>query len=238
MNFRVRVPEYGVKNEVKILCVSDEVDLLVYSQSIRERFADIDLVLSAGDLPDEYLEFITGMLNRPLFSVAGNHDGDDSRQARKSASICYQTELEGASRHAFGRLSFSIGHESGISVLGIPGSMRYNKGPNQFSEAAMRIRLLALIPRLLARRLIKGRSVDIILAHSPPKGIHDAQDMAHRGFSSFLWLIRLARPLYFLHGHVHLYDLQALREMSLGATRVVNVYGHEIVTIQKGKTRD
>ncbi|HCO48411.1 MAG TPA: hypothetical protein DIT55_02830, partial [Spirochaetaceae bacterium] len=62
---------------LKVLCVADEVDLLVYSSSIRERFGDIDLILSAGDLPGEYLGFIASMLNKPMISVAGNHDPDD-----------------------------------------------------------------------------------------------------------------------------------------------------------------
>jgi Icc-related predicted phosphoesterase len=222
-----------MKKLIKILCVSDEIDLLVYSQSVRERFGDVDIVLSAGDLPDEYLEFISGMLNRPLLSVAGNHDDDDSSSRRRTASLIYPAEQTITCKQAFGRLSFKIRKESGIAILGIPGSMRYNNGPNQYSEAAMRTRLLWLIPILLARRLFLGRAVDVILAHSPPKGIHDAADLCHNGFSSFNWLIKIAKPRYFLHGHVHLYDLQALREQVIGDTTVINVYGHKIVTIEK-----
>ena len=227
-----------MKKTIKILAVSDEIDLLVYSQSIRERFKDIDLVLSAGDLPDEYLEFITGMLNKPLLSVAGNHDEDDSRLLARQSSVSYSMEQSVSSRQALGRLSFKIRKEAGISVLGIPGSMRYNRGQNQYTEAEMRARLVLLVPKLALRRLFLGRSIDIVLAHSPPKGTHDAQDPAHRGFSSFNWLIRLARPQYFLHGHVHLYDLQALREKTLDSTRVVNVYGHEVINIEKDSKRE
>ena len=59
---------------MKILCVSDEVDPLVYSPRIKERFGDVEFVVAAGDLPMDYLEFIVSMLNKPLFFVQGNHD--------------------------------------------------------------------------------------------------------------------------------------------------------------------
>jgi len=113
----------------------------------------------------------------------------------------------------------------------LPGSIRYNNGPNQYSNAWMTFRILLMFPKLLWRRLIHGRAVDIILAHSPPKGIHDGPDAAHRGFSAYRWLIKLAKPYYFIHGHVHLYDMQALREMRYFDTTVVNVYGHRVIRL-------
>ena len=39
---------------MKILCVSDYVDPLIYNQNVKEAFPDIDLVLCAGDLPMDY----------------------------------------------------------------------------------------------------------------------------------------------------------------------------------------
>ena len=134
---------------------------------------------------------------------------------------------------AIGRLSFAICREAGLSILGIPGSMRYSGGSNQFSDRYMTLRLLRLVPRLALRRLFRGRGVDIVLAHSPPKGMGDASDLPHRGFSSFRWLINLARPLYFIHGHVHLYDSREPREKGLNSTRIVNVYGHRLITLDK-----
>ena len=59
---------------MKILCVSDQIDPLVYSINIKERYQDVDLVISAGDLPMEYLEFIVSSLNKPLLFVFGNHN--------------------------------------------------------------------------------------------------------------------------------------------------------------------
>lgn len=213
---------------IDILCVADEVDLLVYSPQIAERFGHASLVLSAGDLLDEYLEYISSMLNRPLVSVAGNHDKPDRVQLS-----FFQKFSEENLRPTFGRIRFSIKKECGLSILGLPGCIRYNQGPNQFTDLWMTIRVLRMLPRLLMRRLLFGRAVDIILAHSPPRGIHDGGDPAHIGFSAYRWLIRIARPYYFVHGHVHLYDLQALREADYYGTTIVNVYGHRMISIEK-----
>ena len=221
--------------EIKILCVADEIDLLVYSASIRERFADADLILSAGDLPGEYLGFIASMLNRPIISVAGNHDPEDRSPRSPIVGNARLNLDQEYSRSSLGRLSFAIRKEAGVSVLGLPGSMLYNGGANQFSDFSMKLRILRLVPKLLIRKFLTGRGVDIILAHSPPKGIHDGADLCHQGFSSYRWLIDLAAPLYFVHGHVHVYDNQELREKKVGSTIVVNVYGHKVLSLSKEK---
>jgi len=151
---------------LKLLCVADEVDLIVYSSSIRERFGDVDLVLSAGDLPQEYLGFITSMLNKPILSVAGNHDPDDRIQRGSVYPFGFTESASTRNPASVGQLRFSIGRESGISVLGIPGSMLYNGAQNQYSDSAMTLRLVRLLPLLLVRRLLFGRGVDII---APPQ---------------------------------------------------------------------
>jgi Icc-related predicted phosphoesterase len=214
--------------ELKILCVADEIDLVVYSSSVKERFGDTDLILSAGDLPDEYLEFIVSMLNKPIISVAGNHDSSDT---------LVNSSLLGRNQAGLGRLSFAIRKEAGVRVLGIPGCMLYSGGSHQYSNASMAFRILALFPALAARRILKGRSVDIILAHSPPKGVGDGEDLPHRGFSIFPWLIRFAKPLYFIHGHVHLYDKGSPREFWIEGTKIINVYGHTIISLAMEKLR-
>ncbi|MBN1298348.1 MAG: metallophosphoesterase [Actinobacteria bacterium] len=59
---------------MKILIISDKVVEHIYSPTIEERFKDIDFIISCGDLPCYYLEFIVSMLTKPLFYVMGNHD--------------------------------------------------------------------------------------------------------------------------------------------------------------------
>ncbi|MDX9810656.1 MAG: metallophosphoesterase, partial [Sphaerochaetaceae bacterium] len=67
---------------MKILCVADESDPLVYSPNIAERYKDVDFVIAAGDLPLSYYEYIVTSLNKPLYFVFGNHHLDDLSKYR------------------------------------------------------------------------------------------------------------------------------------------------------------
>lgn len=213
---------------MRILCISDQIDPLVYSPRMKERFRDVDLVLAAGDLPAEYLGFITSMLNRPLLYVAGNHD----LMRAESRPPYWIDRVEAASpeeAHGATELPFKLSREEGLIVLGLPGSMVYNGGPNQFTELAMAFHIALLVPRLLWNRVFRGRAVDLVLTHAPPRGIHDRDDPCHRGFKSFLWLMRKFKPRWLVHGHIHLYDLADVRVSEYCETTVVNAFGHWIL---------
>lgn len=47
-----------------------------------------------------------------------------------------------------------------------------------------------LAPKLLINRIRYGRYLDVLVAHSPPWGIHDQDDLPHQGFKSFLTFMR------------------------------------------------
>jgi hypothetical protein len=213
---------------MKILCISDQVDPLVYSPRMRERFRDVDLVLSAGDLPPEYLGFITSMLNRDLVYVVGNHDLGELEAhgvARWNENGAKSTSSETGAVD----IGFRLKMAEGFIVLGLPGSMLYNRGSNQYSEFAMSLRIALLTPRLLINRVLLGRAVDIVLTHAPPRGIHDRDDICHRGFKCFLWLMRVFKPKWLVHGHIHLYDLGDVRVSAYRETTVINAFGHWIL---------
>jgi len=214
---------------MKILCVSDVVDPLVDSAGIRNRFSDVDLVLSAGDLPMEYLSYVVTTLNKPLLFVFGNHNLKDLPYYRPSAG------LKPIPAHNYDRdmgatyVGFKIRRESGLIVMGLGGSVRYNDGQNQFSQAQMWLRVLLKIPALAMNRLLYGRAVDIVLTHAPPRGLQDREDPCHRGFNAFLWLMRVWKPRYLVHGHVHLYDARESRSVRYASTTVLNAYSHIIL---------
>jgi uncharacterized protein len=217
---------------MKFLCVSDQIDPLVYSTGMKERFKDVDVVFAAGDLPPEYLEFIVSILNKPLYYVQGNHDG--SSRASLSAEGAFSHLASAGEQEAYlGAVDAARGvhAEEGLIVAGLPGCMRYNRGPVQFTEFQMWLKALALAPRLLLNKILRGRYVDVLLTHAPPRGIHDKGDLCHRGFSSFLWLMRVFKPRFLIHGHIHLYDLNDVRISSFGETSVVNAFGHCVLTM-------
>jgi Icc-related predicted phosphoesterase len=75
-----------------------------------------------------------------------------------------------------------------------------------------------------------GRSLDILISHSPPFGIHDDTDTAHNGLKALNWLIRIAKPRYHIHGHTHFYKRNlANAETMIGITKVINVYPYKTI---------
>jgi Icc-related predicted phosphoesterase len=222
---------------MKILCVSDQIDPLVYSSTIRDRFGDVDLVLGAGDLPADYLDFIVSSLNRPLLFVFGNHHTEEMRFFTENRFVNPEEINDSRQYSGAVHIGSRIRVEEGLIVAGLGGSMHYNRGPNQYTEFQMYLEILRLIPRLLFNRIFRGRYLDILLTHASPRGIHDREDRCHLGFSAFLWFMRKFRPKYLIHGHIHLYDLSATRTTRYGDTLVVNAYGHYVIDMEdpKGK---
>jgi len=68
---------------MKILCVSDYVDPMIYNQNVAKTFGDVDLVLAAGDLPLDYVDYIVTVLNKPTYFVFGNHNLKDLQYYHK-----------------------------------------------------------------------------------------------------------------------------------------------------------
>lgn len=174
--------------------------------NLRRRYADIDLVLSCGDLPATYLDFITSILNVPLYYVRGNHDER------------YFDEPPGG-EDLHGRvLTFQ-----GVSFAGLEGSIRYNDGAIQYSDTDMLAQVVKMAPQLKFRQLRFGRGVDVLVTHAPPKGIHDQKDLPHNGLSAFLRFMEWYRPRYLLHGHVHTYDRRDVTKTQYQDTLVLNI---------------
>ena len=73
---------------------------------------------------------------------------------------------------------------------------------------------------------------DVLVTHSPAKGLHDGEDTCHTGFDVFNRLIEQYKPRYFVHGHVHMsYGRQFVRLDKVGETTVINAYEKYIVEI-------
>lgn len=220
--------ESAADRAVRVLAISDEVDNLIYSDRIRARFSEIDLVLSCGDLPYSYLDFIASMLDVPLHAVRGNHDaGPQFREAAPGDYAWDTMDLHGRAVRS-----------AGLLLAGVGGSQRYNTGPMQYTEAEMAVRLLLLAPRLVHNRLRHGRFLDIFVTHAPPRDIHDQPDRCHRGFAIFRPFLRLFRPRYHLHGHIHVYNQQqTVTRTRFHDTTVINAYAYRElrVPLQAGR---
>jgi len=215
---------------MKILCVSDHIDPLIYTNTIRERFADVDIILCAGDLPLDYIDFIVSSLNKPAFFIFGNHHLKDYCKFREKNEI----EKPGGNDEIYYgpgavHLGTKVKYEEGVIVAGLGGCMKYNGQKNQYTEFMMKLEILKMMPALLFNKLFRGRYIDILLTHASPGGIHDREDKCHQGFNCFLWFMRVFKPRYLVHGHIHLYDLSETRTTRYRDTVVINAYGHYLL---------
>ena len=202
---------------IRALAVSDEVDVRIHSATLRERMPDVQVVFGCGDLPGTYLEFLVDALNRPLYFVVGNHQEELLRLGVRGKH--YQPA---GCVNVGGRVVRD--EATGLIIAGLPGSPRYNRGPEQYTEFEMMWMILRMTPRLIWNRIRHGRAVDVLITHAPPRDVNDCSDVAHRGFAAFRRFLKWFRPTYELHGHVHRYDRSKPREARFADTTVVNVY--------------
>jgi Icc-related predicted phosphoesterase len=221
---------------MKILCVSDNKDPFIYTNSIRQRFKDIDLILSSGDLDLDYYEFLVSTLNKPLLFVFGNHNLQDISKYRHEyapAHLHLTFEHLTSTSNGLVYVGGKCRRIGNVLVAGLGGCKQYNNGRNQFSEFGMFLFSLKLLPRLLFNRIFYGRYLDILLTHAAPAGIHDLPDPCHQGFRYFRFFMRIFRPEYLIHGHIHLYDINAVRRTRYLHTTVINAYNHYVVELEE-----
>ncbi len=110
--------------------------------------------------------------------------------------------------------------------------MRYKAHADyMYSESEMRVVVAQMVPRLLWNRQRVGRALDVLVTHSPPFGIHDRPDLPHTGFKVFLTFLRLFRPRYHLHGHIHVYRQDEVVQTRHEETDVINVYPYKLLDI-------
>ncbi len=205
-------PKKRSHSKLKILAVSDWEDTDLARQVTDKTLGPVDLIISCGDLPPEYLSFLRDRLDAPLFYVKGNHD---LRYTRTNPLGC---------RNIHAR----VVTVNRLNILGLEGSMWYNGGANQYTETMMR----RTISRLWFNILIKGR-IHMVVTHAPPRHIHDREDPCHMGFECFNTLILKQRPLYFFHGHVHqAFETMEDRITRVSGTRVINTCGFTIMEIK------
>lgn len=200
------------EKRMKILTVADRVIGALNGDSFdRELVREVDLIISCGDLPPEYLVFLKEKTGVPLFYVLGNHD---IRYTSSPPQGCIPIHRR-------------IVNCDGLRILGLDGSRWYNGGVNQYTEHAMSNFLLRLWFSLL-----RHRGVDILVTHAPPRWIGDAEDPCHRGFRCYRGFIDKYQPRYHLHGHIHaVFDSMEERISHRGDTRIINCYEYCIIDV-------
>jgi Icc-related predicted phosphoesterase len=192
-----------------VLAIADEVSRTLYDCFDRDRWANVDCILSCGDLPPWYLDFLCSSLTIPVFYVRGNHDAG------------YQPSEYDGSENIHGK----VVDFKGVRIAGFEGSTRYNGAPLQHTEREMNGAIHRA--RLSARRM---GAPDIILTHAPPAGPHAGADLCHAGFQAFNSAIRLWEPQLLIHGHMHSY-LGKQTPYASGTTTILNAFPYRLLQV-------
>ena len=195
--------------DVRLLAVSDEVEPQLLDERTIEGQGRVDLIIGCGDLPADYLDALATMYAAPLVFVRGNHDPPGPQGDYPEAS-----EIDGRAVK-----------EHGLLIAGLEGSIRYSDGAHQYTERQMMVKVRALRLRL------RLRHPDILITHGPPAGVNEGSDGPHRGLVAVRRAVEWMRPRLLLHGHVHPYGREIVREGRLGETRVINVVGHRLIEL-------
>jgi hypothetical protein len=208
---------------VRLLAVADEVSPVIHSPGFPDNLSPFDLVLSAGDMPGEVLEFIATKTRVPPLYVVGNHGVELLRERSGAAPH----------RRPGGCVDVHLRYVevAGVTVLGFEGSARYRDGPFQYSEREFACMVARLTPRLLYERRRRGRAVDVLLTHAPPVGPSAGPDHAHRGVPAFNAFHRRWRPLVHVHGHLHLEGGGPREHVTEDGVRVVNAFGYTLIDL-------
>ena len=192
---------------MKIMVMSDEESSYIWEHLDKSVFEGVDMILAAGDLKSEYLEYVVTMSNKPVFYVHGNHD-EKYKVNPPEGCECIEDDI--------------IEYQ-GVRILGLGGSMRYRSGLYQYNEKQMQRRI-----RHLWLKLRSYGGFDILLTHAPAAGFHDTNDpndICHRGFEAFNELLDKYKPNYPIHGHIHMnYGTKAPRVAQNKQTTVNNAY--------------
>lgn len=202
---------------MKILAVSDVELSFIYNAHFAQRFKNIDMMFSCGDLPYYYLEFMVSMLDKPLYYVRGNH----------AAQV--ETTTGGERKSPWGAVDLhrkNLRTPQGLLISGIQGSLCYNYGPYQYTQSEMWNLVFSLTPGFFINRLRYGRYLDIFISHAPPWKIHDMADLPHQGIRAFRWLLQVFKPRLHLHGHIHVYRPDVITTTQFHHTSVMNCYGY------------
>ena len=98
---------------MKILAISDVPSKALWDYNTREKLEGIDLILSCGDLPKKYLEYLTNFTTVPILYVHGNHDGS-YENAEPGGCTCVDDQ---------------VFVWNGLRIMGLGGCFRYKARP-------------------------------------------------------------------------------------------------------------
>ena len=219
---------------VRVLAVADEVCDALWGAKAAALAPD--LVLAAGDLPWDYLEFLASVTDRPVVFVPGNHDPAvaSARQHRSGqflrAGMPCEPPRPAGCRNADGtvarrrraadrrprRVRALPARAQPVQPARVPPARRPPAAPGRAPAAAA------------------PGPVDVLLTHAPPRGLGDEDDRPHVGIDALHPVLERLHPRWHLHGHIHPYG-QPRPDRRVGETTIRNVIPYRMFEIPDGR---
>ena len=209
---------------VRALVIADE-EANLHVQALRDLAPD--LVLCAGDLPWDYIEYVASASTCPVVFVPGNHDPEIERSRRAATAL----------------------HRAGHAVRRSATPRRDQRRPagrrgrRPAHRRPRRVRALqagaapvhpAPVPRRarrLLRRARRGGPVDVLLTHAPPSGSATARTGRTWASRPCTRVLDRLEPTWHLHGHIHPYG-QQMPDRQVGPTTIRNVIPWKVLDIE------
>src|SRR4051794_13522400 len=119
---------------VRVLVVADEEAPNLRADRLRALAPG--LVLGAGDLHWEYLEFIASCVDAPMVFVPGNHDPAIGRSGWGSVTTYDAQGFSDADPRPHGATNADerVVEAAGLRIAGLGGCVRYKPGPHQYTQ--------------------------------------------------------------------------------------------------------
>ena len=184
---------------MKILFLADlhYVDFFTWQNFLKIDTNKFDIIITLGDIDIMFLQLLTKKFpNKRIIGVHGNHD--------------YIGDLEYLKIENIHGKSITTDN---IVISGLEGCLNYKKNP-----------LLHMDEEI--NNVIKNLNsdTDVIISHNAPLGIHDKEDIAHRGYKALREFIEKNSPTFCVHGHQH---KNIITEYE--GTKIIGVYGGVIL---------
>ena len=196
------------RGRMKLLLVSDEASSYIWDYFDPEVFRGVELILSCGDLSEEYLNFLVTMIPAPLFYVPGNHD---RHFLKRPPEGCQSLD---------GRV-LTI---QGLRLAGLGGCKSHRQEAFEYTEPSMRRRVSSL-SRLIRRQ----GGLDIFVSHVSALGLGDGEDIYHQGFACYQGLLDEFLPQYHVFGHQHKGYCHRTGPEMYKETRLINACGYKFL---------
>ena len=213
-----------------MLAVADEVNDALWGA--RAATLGPDLVLAAGDLPWDYLEFLASVTDRPVVFVPGNHDPAvvDARLGRSGQFLRAGMPCDPPRPIGCHNADGTVLDVGGLRIAGLGGCVRYRPGPNQYSQREFHRRAAKLVRRVGRLQRRSPGPVDVLLTHAPPRGLGDEDDRPHVGIEALHGVLAQLAPRWHLHGHIHPYG-RPRPDRQVGTTTIRNVVPYRMFEI-------